>query len=296
MLKAIFAFCQKEDVRRRVVFLEDYDLVIARYLVQGVDIWLNTPRRGMEASGTSGMKVLPNGGLNLSILDGWWCEGYQSEAGWAIGKGEEYADHVYQGPGRIERALRPAREDIVPLFYWRGVDGLPRPWISRMKNSMKLTPNLQHQPHALRVRRALLSAGGLVPRASDGGQLRARAGRRELEGRSSRSTGAKCASRTRRPYELASAASARASRCAPTCGSERSTPRTSRWRSTAVTLDTQQRIHEGVGVAMRLEASSDGGAHRYVGVIPCERTGMFGWTVRVRPNHAEREQSLLAGA
>jgi starch phosphorylase len=92
MLKAIFAFCQKDDVRRHVVFLEDYDLVIARYLVQGCDIWLNTPRRGMEASGTSGMKVLPNGGLNLSILDGWWSEGYQAEAGWAIGKGEEYQD------------------------------------------------------------------------------------------------------------------------------------------------------------------------------------------------------------
>jgi len=81
VMKAIVGFCQASETRRHAAFVEDYDLVVARYLVQGVDVWLNTPRRGLEASGTSGMKVLPNGGLNLSILDGWWVEGYEPGAG-----------------------------------------------------------------------------------------------------------------------------------------------------------------------------------------------------------------------
>jgi len=286
MLKAIFAFCQKEDVRRRVVFLEDYDLVIARYLVQGVDIWLNTPRRGMEASGTSGMKVLPNGGLNLSILDGWWCEGYQSEAGWAIGKGEEYADHVYQDQVESSALYDLLEKDIVPLFYWRGVDGLPRPWISRMKNSMKLTPTFstnrmlyEYGEHFYRPAasfHARLTADNFE-RARDVASWKAfitqHWGEVRVENAEAVRTGERSVGQG---FEVR--ANVRLGAIDPKdvtveiyCG----------------TLDTQQRIHEGVGVAMRLEASSDGGAHRYVGVIPCERTGMFGWTVRVRPNHAD---------
>ncbi len=159
--------CQRDELRRNLVFIEDYDLVVARYLVQGVDVWLNTPRRGMEASGTSGMKVVPNGGLNLSILDGWWCEGYRPEAGWAIGKGEDYADHDYQDAVESSALYDLLENDVVPLFYGRAADGLPRAWIARMKRSMRLlTPGLQHEPHALGVRRALLRAGRPLLRAA----------------------------------------------------------------------------------------------------------------------------------
>ena len=138
VLKAVVSACQREELRRNLVFIEDYDLVVARYLVQGVDVWLNTPRRGMEASGTSGMKVVPNGGLNLSILDGWWCEGYRPEAGWAIGKGEDYADHAYQDAVESSALYDLLENDVVPLFYGRAADGLPRAWIARMKRSMRL--------------------------------------------------------------------------------------------------------------------------------------------------------------
>ena len=96
LIRQIVHFASDPEVRTRVVFLENYDISVARYLVQGVDVWLNTPRRPNEASGTSGMKLLPNGGLNLSIMDGWWDEGYERDAGWAIGSGEEYADPNYQ--------------------------------------------------------------------------------------------------------------------------------------------------------------------------------------------------------
>jgi len=112
---------------------------IARMLVQGVDVWLNTPQRPKEASGTSGMKVIYNGGLNCSILDGWWAEGYSPEVGWAIGNGEEYPEHEWERQNYIEsEALYNILEkDIIPMFYERGRDGLPRQWIAKMKNSMQ---------------------------------------------------------------------------------------------------------------------------------------------------------------
>jgi starch phosphorylase len=124
------------EFRKRVVFLEDYDMNIARYLVHGVDVWLNNPRRPLEASGTSGMKVPVNGGLNLSILDGWWVEGYAGDNGWAIGAGEEYSDTRYQDEVEGRLIYELIERDIVPAFYQRGADGLPRDWIRRMKRSI----------------------------------------------------------------------------------------------------------------------------------------------------------------
>ena len=98
-IRQIINFARSDKCRNRIVFLEDYDIALARYMVQGVDIWLNNPRKLLEASGTSGMKAACNGALNLSVLDGWWCEGYSNETGWAIGKEEEYDDLRLPGRG-----------------------------------------------------------------------------------------------------------------------------------------------------------------------------------------------------
>ena len=138
LIQEIVKFARNADVRNRIVFLEDYDLALARQMVQGVDVWLNTPRRPMEASGTSGMKVLANGGLNLSIPDGWWAEVDEKGVGWFIGKGEDYADPDEQD--RVEsRILYDILEkEVVPLFYDRAGESLPRGWMSRVKNSMRL--------------------------------------------------------------------------------------------------------------------------------------------------------------
>jgi starch phosphorylase len=127
---------RREEFASRIVFVENYDIEVARQMVQGVDLWLTNPRRPLEASGTSGMKVALNGGLNVSVLDGWWVEAYRPELGWAIGRGEEYEDLEYQD--QIEsRALYDLLEkEIVPLFYDRGPDDLPRGWIGRMKASI----------------------------------------------------------------------------------------------------------------------------------------------------------------
>jgi starch phosphorylase len=120
-----------------LVFLEDYDMTIARYLVQGADVWLNTPLRLQEASGTSGMKATANGVLNLSILDGWWDEAYRPEVGWAIGRKESYHDHNYQDQVEAEALYGLLEQEVVPTFYECGADGLPRRWIARMKASIQ---------------------------------------------------------------------------------------------------------------------------------------------------------------
>jgi starch phosphorylase len=136
LIAEILQFARRAEFRRRLVFLEDYDMNVARYMLQGVDVWLNNPRRPLEASGTSGMKAAVNGGLNLSILDGWWCEGYAGDNGWAIGAGEEYTDLAYQDDVESRAFYDLLEQEIVPLFYQRGNDGLPRGWLKRMKRAI----------------------------------------------------------------------------------------------------------------------------------------------------------------
>jgi len=138
LIAQVVQYARRAEFKRRIVFLEDYDMNIARYMVQGVDIWLNNPRRPLEASGTSGMKVNCNGGLNLSILDGWWDEGYLGDNGWAIGRGEEYSkdQEVYQDDMESRQIYDLIEQEIGPAFYTRSNDGLPRSWLKRMKRSI----------------------------------------------------------------------------------------------------------------------------------------------------------------
>ena len=137
LIRHIVHFSRADDVRRRIVFLEDYDMHMAQYLVQGVDVWLNNPRRPMEASGTSGMKVIANGGLNFSVLDGWWAEGYDPAVGWEIGRGEDYTDYGYQDHVEAQDIYETLERGIAPLFYDRGADGVPHGWVAKMRASMK---------------------------------------------------------------------------------------------------------------------------------------------------------------
>jgi starch phosphorylase len=137
LIRDIVHFAERYDVTSRIVFVENYDMTVAKYLTSGGDIWLNTPRRPMEASGTSGMKAAMNGVLNCSILDGWWDEAYNPEVGWAIGHGEQYADERLQDDVESKALYDLLERDILPLFYQRGRDGLPREWIKRMKDCMR---------------------------------------------------------------------------------------------------------------------------------------------------------------
>ena len=137
LIRDIVHQARRPELRRHVVFLEDYDMNVARYMVEGVDLWLNTPLRPMEASGTSGMKATMNGALHMSVLDGWWCEGYRKDNGWAIGNGETYQNIDEQNEVEGNAIYDLLEKDVVPLFYDRGADGLPRAWIKRMKTAIK---------------------------------------------------------------------------------------------------------------------------------------------------------------
>jgi starch phosphorylase len=173
LVREWFDFVNRPQVRAHAVFLEDYDIALAQELVQGVDLWINTPRRPWEACGTSGMKVLANGGLNLSELDGWWAEAYAPEYGWALGDGREHDEPGWDST-EAEALYMLLENDVVPLFYARDAAGIPRNWVARIRKSMaQLAPRFScnrmvreyierfYQPAARAVQR----------RSADGGRL-----------------------------------------------------------------------------------------------------------------------------
>jgi starch phosphorylase len=134
-------FIRQPEVRRHAVFLSDYDMHLTGHLVQGVDVWINTPRRPWEASGTSGMKVLVNGGINLSELDGWWAEAYTPEVGWALGDGKEHGDDPAWDAAEANALYDLLEQELVPEFYNRDENGIPKAWVARIRESMAiLTP------------------------------------------------------------------------------------------------------------------------------------------------------------
>jgi starch phosphorylase len=141
LIKEWIQFIRQKSIRPPVIFLSDYDMHLSEHLVQGVDVWINTPRRPWEASGTSGMKVLVNGGINLSELDGWWAEAYTPEVGWALGDGKEHSDDKAVDAIEAEQLYTILEQQVVPEFYNRNEKGIPVAWVSRMRESMaQLTP------------------------------------------------------------------------------------------------------------------------------------------------------------
>lgn len=137
VLQQIAQLMRDSKFADKVVFVEDYDIDVGRHLVQGVDVWLNNPRRPLEASGTSGQKVVLNGGLNLSVLDGWWAEAYDGLNGFAIGTGRTHSNIHIQDSRDGDDLYKTLREEVIPLYYQRDHDGLPRGWIKRMKRTIR---------------------------------------------------------------------------------------------------------------------------------------------------------------
>ena len=134
-------FIRQPESRPHIIFLSDYDMLLTEHLVQGVDVWINTPRRPWEACGTSGMKVLVNGGINLSELDGWWAEAYTPEVGWALGDGQEHGDDPAWDAAEAEALYDLLEREVIPEFYARDQNGIPTAWVARMRESMaRLTP------------------------------------------------------------------------------------------------------------------------------------------------------------
>jgi starch phosphorylase len=137
LIQEIYRTVKRAETGGRLVFVEDYDMNLARYLVQGVDVWLNTPRRSLEASGTSGMKAGLNGVLNFSILDGWWREAYNGKNGWAIGEDKEQASSEVQDKADAESLYRTLENEIIPMYYERDINNIPQEWLGHMRESIR---------------------------------------------------------------------------------------------------------------------------------------------------------------
>jgi starch phosphorylase len=174
MIHEWMQFLRRPEARSHVVFLSDYDMYLTEQLVQGVDVWLNTPRRPWEACGTSGMKVLVNGGLNLSELDGWWAEAYTPDVGWALGDGQEHDDAPACDAIDAEALYSLLEQEVVPAFYTRDEQGIPKAWVTRMRESMaRLTPRFSTNRTVGEYtdRFYLPGAASYLKRAADAGKI-----------------------------------------------------------------------------------------------------------------------------
>jgi starch phosphorylase len=174
MIQQWVSFVRRPEVRPHAVFLSDYDMLVAERLVQGMDVWINTPRRPWEASGTSGMKVLVNGGLNLSEFDGWWAEAYSPEVGWALGDGKEHGEDASWDASEAESLYELLEREVIPAFYARDERGIPPCWVARMRKSMvHLTPifSANRAVREYTEKYYLPAAAAYCERAAGGGQL-----------------------------------------------------------------------------------------------------------------------------
>lgn len=308
IIRNIAHFASQDAVRRRIVFLEDYDIDVARFLVRGVDVWLNNPRRPMEASGTSGMKAAANGVLNLSTLDGWWCEGYIPEGGWVIGGGENYENVDYQDTVESHALYNVLENEIVPLFYSRSADDLPRSWIQRMKACVKwVAPRFNthrmlaeytrrfYCPAATRYRNltsdAMNEAKSFARWKSEIRQAWSQFAVRQVTMNAANGNGGEQLN-PRQPQlkvgtELTVRALVNLGRIQP--------------GDVSVELyhgptDSWGNIREGMAIPMAYEQrAGDNGEHWFTGRMACRATGQHGVAVRILPNHPDQSSPFELG-
>jgi starch phosphorylase len=276
---------RREAFRGRILFVEDYDMGVARELVGGVDVWLNTPRRPLEASGTSGMKACLNGALHASILDGWWAEAFSTDSGFAIGHGEEYHDTEYGDRVEAEALYRLLEDEIVPCFYDRDRGGLPRAWIARMKKSIERTLPVfnthrmvkeytsSHYGPAVRRIWALTGDGLSLARSMSGWKARVREAWPEVK---IEVLAEKVPNRVTVGAPLTITADVRLGALAPS--------------EVAVEIyfgriDGQLTVPDGTTLPMTCVSELGGQRYRFEGTLPTLSSGEHAFAVRVLPRH-----------
>ena len=287
ILKDLIHFIRGEEFRHRIVFIEDYDINVARYLVQGADVWLNTPRPPLEASGTSGMKAAANGALNLSTYDGWWCEGYTSEAGWVIGSGEEYENEKDQDTVESGTLYDLLEQEVVPLFHDRDPHGLPRRWIAKMKQTMEKLGSFfsTNRMTSDYLQHFYLDAGTRYEKLLADSHARAKAL-------------AEWRSRLRQHWaEIRIENVASDGKETLSVGDELEVVAHVRLGSLQPEdievelyhgqLATAGEIANGTGITMSPDTKASDGVYTYRGRIPCQASGRCGFAVRVLPCHAD---------
>jgi starch phosphorylase len=302
IIKQIITFAARRDVRRRIVFLEDYDIDVARVMVQGVDVWLSNSRRPMEASGTSGMKAAINGVLHIGTLDGWWCEGYAPDAGWAIGAGESYPEVLrdYQDEVDSQSLYNLLENEVIPLFYTRSADNLPRAWMRRVKNSIKrIAPRFNtHRMVAEYTRRFYNPAAAkwqhLTAEEESGAKAFARwkADMREAWPQLAvkdviiEVNNGECHKEPEHKQCQVKVGSTLSVRALVELG--RIKPDDISVELYHGPVDACGEIREGSAVRMdHKEFSQQDGKHWFGGLVPCRRTGQHGVAVRVLPRHPD---------
>jgi len=286
MIRKIIHMEREKELRNHIVFLEDYDINIARYLVRGVDVWLNTPRRPLEASGTSGIKASMNGGLNLSILDGWWDEGFNSDVGWAIGSGEVYEDLETQDRVESELLYDTLEQDVVELFYNRDRSDLPREWIKRMKSAMmQLGPQFStHRMLTEYIQNLYLPIHrlGQSMQKDDYAECKVFAGwRQRLEGNWKDIAVRHVENKNGRSCKVGDKLAIIADVHLGAIG-----PDDVIVEVYTGNLDSQGRITDGRAFPMQCEGETNG-LHRFVANISCTTSGRQGFAVRVLPCHPD---------
>ena len=285
LIRELIHFIRDTGLRRRLVFLEDYDMDLARDMVQGVDVWLNTPRRMMEASGTSGMKAAINGAINLSVLDGWWHEAYTPDIGWSIGGEERYDDLAYQDEVESRALYEILEKEVVPLFFDRAADDLPRRWIALMKKSMeslcpvfnarRMAREYTEQFYVPAARRRKELETDDYERSRDLSDWKQRLAERwssiELESIDSQDQ-----SDLRVGEELQVRASLRLGEVHP---SELSV------ELYYGGLDDKAEISDAQSIPMNVTNGGENGIHEFEGRIRCDSSGRCGFALRIVPNH-----------
>lgn len=300
IISQIINFAAQQDVRRRVVFLENYDIDVARAMIQGVDVWLSNSRRPMEASGTSGMKAALNGVLHIGTLDGWWCEGYRPDGGWAIGAGESYDQTGYQDEVDSQSLYNVLENEVVPLFYTRSADNLPRAWVRRVKNSIKrIAPRFNtHRMVAEYTRRFYSPAATKWQHLTADEESRAKAfaswkaNMREAWPELSIKdvlievgNGEHSDEPDRKQYQVKVGSTLNV-RTLVELG--KISPDDVSVELYHGPLNTWGDIKNGSAVRMdHQEALQQNGEHWFAGSVPCERTGQHGVAVRVVPRHPD---------
>jgi len=283
LIKQIIHISREERMRKRIVFLEDYEINVARYMVQGVDIWLNNPIRPKEASGTSGMKVVSNGGINISVLDGWWEEAYNANNGWAIGNGEVYDDQAYQDEVESLSIYNLLEEEIIPQFYTRGEDGVPSAWLMKIRESMKTIMSE-------------FNTNRMVKDYTEKYYLKAHGNFREYmkdEFRVSREL-ARWGERVRGLWGDAKVIDMNIEdggditvnstlRASARIHLGRINPSDVMVELYFGSLDQYGEITDGVGAPMEMKGDEGNGVYRYTGQMLCLKSGRFGYSVRILP-------------
>ncbi len=294
-IREIVHLARREDLRRHIIFLEDYDISLARYLVQGSDIWLNTPRVGMEASGTSGMKAALNGVLHVSTMDGWWVEGYAPQNGWRIGKGETYDDPDYGDRIEAQALYDLLEEEIVPLFYEVGADELPNGWIRKMKHAIRdIAPFFNtHRMVQDYVENLYVPAKRQYETLAADGAHKAK----EL---------AAWRQKVRQNWQAVRIVAVESNAEGDVPGNA-GIDITARLQLAPLTPDDvlvrvyhgnisrQHNITEYKTTPMTHQERDEEGNHVYTASIPSGQSGMYGYTVRVTPQHKELEHNPLPG-